>query len=331
MKMKKILSVLLSAVLLVLAVGCDLSFIDPPTPDSDFVPPVYTEILAENFSDTYRDQLSPNEVHIYDEIVALSPGTLTVSLSLPEQPILCKGREPTKEETDAIGEKISYWTANALYAIWLDHPEIFWLSYSKYALSYEMKSDDEGLIKITSLTVTLEKAEGIDDISALREALENAVKDFHPTGETVAEKVAYIDRYLCQRITYELDAENRGNVIGALINGKCVCEGYAQAFLYLCGKADIPAVNIPGKGVANGESEGHMWNAVKIGDAYYGVDVTWNSTTNSTVYLLVGEDTVCHGSAFGETHLPDMLTKDGAQKPFALPKITKNAYQGTED
>ena len=325
---RSLLALFVLVALLLTLPSCDLlSFLGAPSlGDADFTPTVFTEVVKDNFENAYADQLSPNEKHIFDAVAALSPGELTVKLSFPEVPAICKGREPTDAEMDALGNKISAWTANALYAIWLDHPEIFWIDYSIYSYKYEVKSDATGVVMLSALSIDFSLPEGITDPVKDAAALAQATKDFSVKGATVAEKVAYINNYLCARISYDLDAPNRGNVIGALVGKKCVCEGYAQAFVYLAQKAGIPAVNIPGYGITEEGTEGHMWSAVRIDGALFAVDVTWNDTSGRNDYLLVGTQTVCGKEPFAQTHIPDMLTLDGPHKPFALPAVSSLSF-----
>ncbi|MGN0696230.1 MAG: transglutaminase domain-containing protein [Oscillospiraceae bacterium] len=61
------------------------------------------------------------------------------------------------------------------------------------------------------------------------------------------------------------------NVYGALVDGKALCEGYAKAFSYLCGRAGIENVIVTGKTTTD-----HMWNMVKLDGNWYHVDVTWD-------------------------------------------------------
>ena len=301
-------------------------------PDLDlgdlFSPPSYTEITADNFVRTYSDQLSPNEMAVYEALLPLSAGELSVSPTLVEIPAVCQDRSPTDEEKEALSAKLGYWISNALYAFKLDHPEYFWIDFTDFSYEYSLKSDEDGTVRLASFKVNLAAEASVTDAPALAAALAKATADFAPTGNTVKEKVAYIDKYLCDRITYDLNAPHRSSLIGALVDGKCVCEGYAHAFYYLCQKAGVDAVCIPGYAKANGKTEGHMWNGVFIDGVLYGVDTTWNDSTGERKYLLVGSDTEVHEGTFGETHTTDMLLLSGNTKPFALPQISKIAYAG---
>ncbi len=332
MKGTRALSLLLLFLLLTSFFGCELSALPslPLPPDGEevvFTPTVYTEVTKTAFEECYADQLSPNEKCIYDEILTLAPGECEVTLSLTERPAICQGREPTEEETDALGEKIGYWAANALYAIWLDHPELFWIEYGSYSYVYKMESDEQNIVWMTELTLTLSPPEGMSDSVKLAEALDRALEGFAPPENApLTGKVAYINDYLKGKITYDLEAPHRGNVIGALVDRRCVCEGYAHAFTLLARRAGLDAVSIPGYGTTDEGTEGHMWNAVRIDGALYAIDVTWNDSTRSSEYFLVGTETVCWDAPFGESHTPDMLVLDDSHKSFALPTIAENSY-----
>lgn len=60
---------------------------------------------------------------------------------------------------------------------------------------------------------------------------------------------------------------------GCLVDGQAKCEGYAKAFLYVCRRAGISAMNVPGK---IGKDENHVWNIVEMDGKYYNMDVTWD-------------------------------------------------------
>ena len=76
---------------------------------------------------------------------------------------------------------------------------------------------------------------------------------------------------------------NALNIVGSILDGKAVCEGYARAFQYLCGIAGIESGIVSGitsgiAGIAGSSADGepHMWNVVKIDGKWYHADATWN-------------------------------------------------------
>lgn len=108
---------------------------------------------------------------------------------------------------------------------------------------------------------------------------------------TDLEKEFAINEYLCETIVYDdaaledaksndfkaVDAKFNDSftAYGALINGKCVCAGYAAAFKLLAQEAGLDSLVVTGllEGNLN-----HAWNKVKIGEDWQVVDVTNNDT-----------------------------------------------------
>lgn len=75
--------------------------------------------------------------------------------------------------------------------------------------------------------------------------------------------------------TEQEDIENR-NLVGALLNGECVCAGYAEAFRNLLACCQIEARYI---GAENKKKEeaGHAWNQAKLDGEWFDFDVTWDA------------------------------------------------------
>ena len=63
---------------------------------------------------------------------------------------------------------------------------------------------------------------------------------------------------------------------GCLVNGRCVCAGYAAAYKVLLDRLGIPCVYVVGWGDRFRSDVGHAWNRVVIGGRSYYVDVTWD-------------------------------------------------------
>lgn len=106
---------------------------------------------------------------------------------------------------------------------------------------------------------------------------------------TEREKELAINQYLCDTIVYDEEAlanaeendfryvddsfNDSFNAYGALLNGKCVCAGYAAAFKLLAEEAGLDAIVVTG--FLDG-SLAHAWNKVKIDGEWQIVDVTNN-------------------------------------------------------
>ena len=76
---------------------------------------------------------------------------------------------------------------------------------------------------------------------------------------------------------------NAQNLIGAFLDGKCVCEGFAKAFKYLADMTRIKSIIAVGyAGTKSGEIERHAWNIVRIDSQSYHLDVTYNNVEYDT-------------------------------------------------
>ena len=98
------------------------------------------------------------------------------------------------------------------------------------------------------------------------------------------ETKAYVaHNYLARNVEYwlkedanPLEMSYRQSAYGALINKKCVCQGYAEAFKRLIDIQGI--VNYVLCGKVKASTVHHAWNAVTFdGINYYHVDVTWDA------------------------------------------------------
>ena len=77
-------------------------------------------------------------------------------------------------------------------------------------------------------------------------------------------------RYDVEDLT-ETDWENH-MAYGALAEGSCVCQGYAEAFKLLMEAAGVECITVTG--TAGGDD--HMWNCVQLGGQWYMMDLTWD-------------------------------------------------------
>ena len=107
------------------------------------------------------------------------------------------------------------------------------------------------------------------------------------------QKERYIFDALCARVTYETISgsdrlEENDCAIGALLNGRADCDGYADAMVLCCGLAGVPCRYMHGKATSPGlqnSSDGlHMWNLVCLDGTWLMTDVTWGDKS-TPVYL----------------------------------------------
>ncbi len=133
--------------------------------------------------------------------------------------------------------------------------------------------------------------------------------------ESKAEQVRFLHDYLAASITYDhcgsdpKAAREAHTIVGALLNRRCVCDGYARAFRLLCDRLGISCIVVIGNGPTDGISEGHAWNMVKLDRVAYHVDVTWDSnfTENRLVKdfeFLMGDASAARRHAWDKTAYP---------------------------
>ena len=97
------------------------------------------------------------------------------------------------------------------------------------------------------------------------------------------EKLCKIYDYITSNITYDEENLNNPNYVlkhsayAAMNNKTAVCQGYATLLYKMLKEVGINEVRII-------VSEDHAWNAIKIGDLYYGMDSTWDSSNNAKSY-----------------------------------------------
>ncbi len=99
---------------------------------------------------------------------------------------------------------------------------------------------------------------------------------FMPEGLSTYDKYYYFAAVISEHVTYDSRSKNCFSAFGALVNGKCVCEGYSEAFYLLCKEADLWVSYRHGLPLdSTGKPSGHQWNMVKLNTGIYNVDVTW--------------------------------------------------------
>lgn len=183
-------------------------------------------------------------------------------------------------------EELGKYYQSAIEAYTYDNPDVFYLSPNKMYLNIETTT--KGQNKTYNVYINNgeeanylnEEFSNKQDINLALEKIEAIRKQIihNKTGNDY-EDIKMVHDYLVENIEYDtsLQEKNIYNIYGALINGKCVCEGYARAFKYLLDGLGIESTMVIGKGVnSSGQSENHAWNYVKLENNWYAVDCTWD-------------------------------------------------------
>ena len=116
---------------------------------------------------------------------------------------------------------------------------------------------------------------------------------------TDLERERQIHDQMCDRIVYYTDDiphNDNDCAIGALLDGRADCDGYADAFYLCCSLAGletryqhgetVPSDILDEDGGNQVEQDGtHMWNLIKVNGKWTMVDVTWDDNDKGHSYL----------------------------------------------
>lgn len=112
--------------------------------------------------------------------------------------------------------------------------------------------------------------------------VDEIVNDIRELGLTKTEDIClYVHEYLADRIVY---TSNVGDQLeyspyGALVLGKCVCQGYAEAAKAILDRLGITNI------LTSSEEANHIWNTILIDGKWYNMDITWDDPDESDYVL----------------------------------------------
>ncbi len=278
-----------------------------------------------NYGNELRDMEDQTAFKIYQALRTITTETKTLEV---------KFDQPLKIQDEIASAEMSKRVQMALDAFWMDYPEIFWIDDIKPSIEGSSKA---GVTTVEKVSFEINVPENLD---AAYDAVYNKLTECVSSGEglPVDEKLKLYHDFLCEQLTYQIDAPNAHNMYGALIGGKCVCEGYAESFKALCDLSDIPCVLVVGTGVSGEKPEAHKWAYCLVDDKWYAVDVTWDDQDKTSQimddYFLAGSDTKTphfRPDVFSESHLPNGDFSQKGYYTFTYPKLNGTAYGSSEE
>lgn len=122
------------------------------------------------------------------------------------------------------------------------------------------------------------------------------------------EKYWYIAKKLCEETVFDYAFPqvsmrqflDDSGVYGALVNHRSVCQGFAQAYDYLCKRAGLFSLVVSG----SNSTGDHAWNIIKLDDGYYHVDTTWMQSNEYRYFCLTDKQIAVDHSIISVYH-PD--------------------------
>ncbi len=255
----------------------------------------------------FYNQLTANQKKIYDAVWAAGPveqvrvNVSTASMSAAQQDTLL-----------------------ALTALNEDNPLFCWLS------SIGLRRASSYII--ISFTLNTTHYADFNDVATKQTAIIEAVNKIQVNGISRHEKLKSIHDYLANNIVYDstIAEPNIFDSYGALVNGVCVCEGYAEAFKLLCDREGIPCLTVMG----TGDGGAHKWNVVQMEDGeWYLLDSTWDDQSSNIYYsyFLIGNNT--KAPYFGNStvadstiHIPSGKLFSSANTALSYPRLSDDTY-----
>jgi len=296
-------------------------------------------VTSAEFS--FFNQLNDVEKHIYDVVYSES------AKDIPEFKISVK--VSNIDNMESFLKDLQLMSLKVFAVLAYENPELWWIGscvysgyqddYTTFVVIYLMNST-AGESPFADLSA--------DQISFLNKEIDQVknkiMSQIAQTGLTTSyAKLRFIHDYLITKIVYTLNENRRHirNVYGALVEEKCVCEGYAEAFQYIARQYNINCI------VAR--SSTHEWNFVEMNGKWYVLDATYDDPTingrdtpsgsNDNLqldYFLTGTEHESKGASYPKystdpDHTLVYSPYSNTQRLVSYPNIEKNDYVPTEE
>lgn len=273
----------------------------------------------------FYNQLTTNQKKIYEQVWAAGV-VETIAIDLTGINIV--GTTKTVAASSAQQDIMM-----ALTALNEDNPMFFWSA--GFGMSYGTTKTN-GIYRITSLTIRINldtsHFANFADAQAKVNAVAEKLETIKVNGISYHEKYKSIHDYIVNNAEYDhsISESNIFDVYGTLINGVCVCEGYAETFKLICDREGLPCITVIGTG--NGGA--HKWNMVQMEDGeWYTLDSTWNDQSDQIFYsyFLIGSNTKApyfSGSTVADStiHIPTGKLFSSAETALVYPTLSTDTY-----
>ena len=140
-------------------------------------------------------------------------------------------------------------------------------SYSSIESSYTNNSRIE---------IKINKKYSEEDINRIDKKINDVINSLNINNyQNTRDKIKIFHDYLAAYNSYDEDMAKNGkseyhsdSAVGALLEGKAICSGYTDALSLFLDKIGIENVRVA--------SNSHVWNALKLNNTWYHIDMTWD-------------------------------------------------------
>ncbi|MGN0667107.1 MAG: DUF4214 domain-containing protein [Huintestinicola sp.] len=223
-----------------------------------------------NFStDYYYNQLNSDEKKLYDGLKSVAQGYLDNAIDVTESGGFVGSVAYDRSKINDL--KLAVITERFFY----DNPQYFFVDWW-----FGRSGASVGNIMYVSFHINDDYQSAANRTTAINQM--NSVTDtWMATLDTLSSDVAketWIAKKLCDTVVYTSRDGRDQTAIRALVDGKCVCNGYAMAFAYMCNACGINTICVT--------SADHAWNRTYLQGKWYCVDTTWMDTKVNGSYSL---------------------------------------------
>lgn len=212
------------------------------------------------------------------------------------------------------------WFDQLRYSVMRDHPEIFWIDWTKLSIDYNRNNEAQTI----SYTISPFGSDTIyhktyATMPNAQATIEKHYQDLMTKARKIAEetkslnsiydKFMYLNRWIVTNNKYASDTaigtlDNRRTAYSSIMSNNDestgpVCVGYSYGYQLLCNLAGLESVIVYGK-IYNSPNDNigtqHAWNRVQGDDGnWYDIDTTWNDYNDVEKYIkgyfMVGKET----------------------------------------
>ncbi|MBP3857843.1 MAG: hypothetical protein IK990_19745 [Ruminiclostridium sp.] len=212
----------------------------------------YANSAGDGSTDFFYRQLNSKEKALYDSLLSAANEFLASYIDVTDDYFAVVQFEPssfTQAELDKV------------YNLFYHSNPKFFFTFGGY--SYSLTAGKIGpmiMDKFKSASVRNSYKSQISNVTSSWMSEINAA-----SGDFAKEEVIYTK--LIEKIVYTHNSPFDQSLAAAIVDGACVCNGYAQSMVYFCNLANIDCIMTV--------SSEHAWNLVKLDGSWYTVDVTW--------------------------------------------------------
>lgn len=159
------------------------------------------------------------------------------------------------------------------------------------------------------VTLNITKKYKDEELTRIDEEIDKIIRDLKINNYTdVYNKIKVFHDYIANKNKYDSKMANDGEseyhsntAIGPLFEGHAICDGYSDALAFFLDKIGIENIKIT--------NDEHVWNAIKLNDKWYHIDLTWDDPVYTN-----GKDLTIHDYFIITTN--ELKNKDDGQHSF---------------